>query len=124
MIRIVYTASPSFPATDQHPDAVRYQVGAYWVDVIGERPTLDEVERKLGVTGNAPILRQLEAIDRLAGGGRGLREFVLAQALVTDYLITSVPIPGADPFGTNTGIVKLRQLEQQAIALRAQLVPE
>jgi hypothetical protein len=43
-IRCVYSEEPSFPATDQHPDAVRYQVGGYWVDAIGGEPTLGEVE--------------------------------------------------------------------------------
>ena len=31
-IRVIYEAEPDFPA---HPDAVRYQVGDYWVDAIG-----------------------------------------------------------------------------------------
>lgn len=43
-IRIIYDKEPSFPATDQHPDAVRYKVGEYWVDAIGAAPTEEEVE--------------------------------------------------------------------------------
>ena len=45
MIRVVYhTAAPQFPATDQHPDAVRYKIGAYIVDAIGGPPTPEEVQ--------------------------------------------------------------------------------
>ena len=44
-IRAIYlNQAPDFPATDQHPDAVRYQVGTYWVDAVGGEPTLQEVE--------------------------------------------------------------------------------
>lgn len=35
---------PPFPATDQHPDAVRYLVGLYYVDAIGGEPTLAELQ--------------------------------------------------------------------------------
>lgn len=38
-IRVVYFAEPNFPATDQHPDAVRYFVGGKWVDAIDGEPT-------------------------------------------------------------------------------------
>jgi hypothetical protein len=46
-IRCIYTAEPSFPATDQHPDAVRYQVAGYWVDAIGGEPTQEEIDAVL-----------------------------------------------------------------------------
>lgn len=42
-IRTVYSEEPTFPATDQHPDAVRYEVAGYWVDAIGGEPTPEEV---------------------------------------------------------------------------------
>lgn len=42
-IRVVYTAEPSFPATDQHPDAVRYKIEDDWVDAIGGEPSPDEL---------------------------------------------------------------------------------
>lgn len=45
-IRCIYHEAPSFPASDQHPNAVRYTVGPYVVDAIGE-PTLAEVEALL-----------------------------------------------------------------------------
>ncbi len=47
MIKVVYSEEPGFPATDQHPDAVRYQVGEYIVDAIGKKPTMKEVEEFL-----------------------------------------------------------------------------
>lgn len=43
MIRVVYSEAPNFPATAQHPDAVRYKIGKWIVDAIG-KPTLAEVE--------------------------------------------------------------------------------
>lgn len=39
----VYVRQPSFPAADQHPDAMRYQVGGFWVDALDGEPTLGEV---------------------------------------------------------------------------------
>lgn len=39
----VYEAEPKFPATDQHPDAVRYFIDPYWVDAIGGEPSGAEV---------------------------------------------------------------------------------
>jgi hypothetical protein len=32
LIRVIYEAEPDFPV---HPDAVRYQVGEYWIDALG-----------------------------------------------------------------------------------------
>jgi len=46
-IRCIYSEEPKFPATDQHPDAVRYQVGANWVDAIGGEPTQAEIDAVL-----------------------------------------------------------------------------
>jgi hypothetical protein len=43
-IRTIYASEPPFPATDQHPNAVRYQVGAVWVDAIGGQPTQQEID--------------------------------------------------------------------------------
>lgn len=43
-IRCVYHGhEPEFPASDQHPDAVRYKVGQNYVDAIGGEPTAEEV---------------------------------------------------------------------------------
>lgn len=46
-IRCIYGAEPMFPATDQHPDAVRYVVSGYWVDAIGGEPTEADVAAAL-----------------------------------------------------------------------------
>jgi hypothetical protein len=49
-IRCVYSVEPPFPPTDQHPDALRYQVGGYFVDAIGGEPTVSEVAGVLGTS--------------------------------------------------------------------------
>lgn len=46
-IRTIYEEEPKFPATDQHPDAVRYRVGKHVVDAIGGEPTQEEVDAVL-----------------------------------------------------------------------------
>ena len=46
-IRMIHTAQPDSPATDQHPQAERYQIGPYWVDAVGGQPTQAEVAAKL-----------------------------------------------------------------------------
>lgn len=72
-IRVVYQgAPPVFPATDQHPDAVRYQVGPYWVDAIGGEPTLEQIEAMLNpqkATNAGPTVDDLRAL--IASHNRG-----------------------------------------------------
>jgi len=53
-IRVLYEKEPDFPATDQHPDAVRYKVGKWTVDAIGGEPTPGEV---LAVLNPPPRIR-------------------------------------------------------------------
>lgn len=60
-IRIVYSEEPNFPATDQHPDAVRYVVGPHIVDAIGGEPTLEEIEAVL----HPPVIEQPTIADIL-----------------------------------------------------------
>lgn len=43
-IRAIYADAPDFPASDQHPDAVRYQIGGLWVDAIGGQPSQAEID--------------------------------------------------------------------------------
>lgn len=62
-IRCIYTAAPKFPAADQHPDAVRYQVGALFVDAIGGQPTQAEIDAVLGTDAAALALKQRLADD-------------------------------------------------------------
>ena len=57
-IRTIYRAAPSFPATDQHPDAVRYPVGALWADAIGGQPTQAEIDSFLGQDASGLALKQ------------------------------------------------------------------
>ena len=47
LIRVIYEAEPDFPV---HPDAVRYQVGDYWIDALGGVPgaEVDQVLEDLG----------------------------------------------------------------------------
>jgi hypothetical protein len=51
LIRVIYEAEPDFPA---HPDAVRYQVGDYWIDALGgasgpgDQVPVDEILEDLG----------------------------------------------------------------------------
>lgn len=59
-IRCIYSVQPKFPATDQHPSAVRYQIGALWVDAIGGKPTQAEIDAVL----NPPVVP--DPADRLA----------------------------------------------------------
>lgn len=70
------------------------------------------------------IRAQLLELDRQTlAAVRGLREFILAQAQVTDFTAQggAVPIPNFQPFSSNVGIQRLAAAEAQAIALRAQL---
>lgn len=43
-ILCIYSEEPKFPATDQHPDAVRYKVGNNWVDATGGMPTQSDID--------------------------------------------------------------------------------
>lgn len=65
-IRTIYSAEPSFPATDQHPDAVRYRVGDYWVDAIDGEPTQDEIDAILNPA-QEPVRDPLAELDALRG---------------------------------------------------------
>lgn len=53
-IRCIYQQQPKFPATDQHPAAVRYQVGGLFVDAIGGQPTQAEIDAVLNPTAIPP----------------------------------------------------------------------
>lgn len=80
-IRVIYHPNPdgsrrqpNFPATDQHPNAVRYPFdhptfGLLTVDAIGGAPTLAEIDALLGVdaAGQAEQARKA-AIDAAISG--------------------------------------------------------
>lgn len=42
-ILVIYETEPKFPATDQHPDAVRYVVDGLVIDALGGQPTIEDV---------------------------------------------------------------------------------
>lgn len=83
MIRCVYETAPNFPATDQHPDAARYEVGSYIVDAVGGEPSLDEVQAFL----NPPqdIKAQILAIE--AGQHSVMREYALGSIEAGERLV-------------------------------------
>lgn len=78
-IRVVYEQEPKFPATDQHPDAVRYQVAGRWVDAVGGEPTEAEVLAILnppaaaesGAQKIARFLAENPDVDRMVSEAKG-----------------------------------------------------
>lgn len=64
-IRCIYTYEPAFPAIDQHPDAVRYKVGALWIDALGGQPTQAEIDAILSPTADDKGALAVDGIDRL-----------------------------------------------------------
>lgn len=60
--------APNFPATDQHPQAVRYPfdhptAGALNVDAVGAAPALAEINAMLGLDAPAQAVAQRVAAD-------------------------------------------------------------
>lgn len=55
-ILAVYTVEPNFPAVDQHPDASRYVIGAFWVDATIQEPSAGEVEAFMSPSPATPHL--------------------------------------------------------------------
>jgi hypothetical protein len=66
ILRVIYEDEPDFPPTVHHPDAVRYQVGDYWVDAVGGKPAEDEVDKILGELGALLYKRRSDERARLA----------------------------------------------------------
>lgn len=117
-IRCIYEQEPNFPATDQHPDAVRYCIGARWVDAVGGEPTPAEIDKMLGRDPRDAIKAQLAAIDATTGSVRWIRELALG---VNDIIVAlqAGPLPNLPSAGT--GMAKVQAVEDQAAALRKQL---
>jgi hypothetical protein len=65
-IRVIYEAEPDFPPTDQHPEAVRYQAGEYWVDAIGGAPALEELDKVLEDLGRLLYQERREQRETMA----------------------------------------------------------
>lgn len=61
-IYVIYESDPGFPATDQHPDAIRYIVEGKIVDAIGGPPSLAEIEAVLNPSKAARVRSHIEKI--------------------------------------------------------------
>lgn len=46
-LRIIYSEQPTCPVTDQHPSAVRYKIGNYWVDSVNGEPIAQQLTNVL-----------------------------------------------------------------------------
>jgi hypothetical protein len=66
IIRVIYEEEPDFPPTVHHPDAVRYQVGEYWVDAVGGEPAVGQIDADLGKLGRIVYQRRKEERAKLA----------------------------------------------------------
>lgn len=84
MIRCIYSnAAPPFPATDQHPDAVRYGPikfgsGVVFVDAIGGMPSEREITAVL-----SPAAAERTPLEKLN-----------AMGLTRDELLSIIKEPG------------------------------
>lgn len=95
-IRCVYAQLPKFPATDQHPDAVRYVIGSFWVDAIGGQPTQAEVDLFLNPPGPTQAELQAAAVTALDQGGSTIDILKLLKAkFVSDLAFRLAVAPGA-----------------------------
>lgn len=56
-ILVVYSEEPDFPPTDQQPDAKRSEVGEFWVDYLGPKPSIADIDSFLNPPG--PISKQV-----------------------------------------------------------------
>ena len=65
IIRMIYEAEPDFPPTDQHPEAVRYQVGEFWVDAVGA-PAGEALDQALENLGRVLYQERREQRERIA----------------------------------------------------------
>lgn len=86
MIRVIYTSEPRFPASDQHPDAVRYRVSGYWVDAIGGEPTPEDVAAVLAAS-------QPQAEDRLADLEQTIKRMAASGKISGDELADGLKRP-------------------------------
>lgn len=107
-IRAIYlTEEPTFPATDQHPDAVRYVIGGKWVDATGGEPTEAEVDAI--VSPNVSLTDQAALNAALAAEGSVFRGFVLVMLDEINLLRAAVQV-------LNTKTTTTPALAQRTIA--------
>lgn len=104
-IRCIYTALPSFPATDQAPGALRIQIGSLWVDYTGTTPIQADVDAILN-----PSNGQLTAIDQAAVNAILVSPGSVVRGLglvVLDIANGVIPIKTGAPLYTTTQLVSL-----------------
>lgn len=65
-LRVIYEAEPDFPPSAQHPDAVRYQVGEFWIDAVGAPPTAGELDKALADLGRVLYQARREEREEMA----------------------------------------------------------
>jgi len=82
MIRVIYEQEPKFPATDQHPDAVRYKIGSLWVDAMGGKPTQAEVDAILNpspVVGPRDPFAEINALKTILKSAKSFGDLATIQ---------------------------------------------
>lgn len=94
-IRCVYESEPNFPATDQHPSAVRYTVSGKFVDAIGGAPTAQEVQDFLNPPPPTPDQLEVLCQGYLNGGGGADPRKLFKAKLVSDLAFRLGVAPGA-----------------------------
>lgn len=87
-IRIIYTVEPNFPASDQHPDAVRYKVGDYIVDALDGEPTEKEVQTLLSLEAAKPRDPIVE-LDQLKAALEAKGEISEGDIAAAAFLVTN-----------------------------------
>lgn len=118
----VWTTKPPFAEEDLVAGEKIYRVGERWVVTDQGAPTAAQVDLVLGLDLASGIKAQLAAIDAKTGSVRWLRELALAFGDLTKQL-HDAGIAGVPDTSLNSGMVKVRAIEEQCIALRQQLAP-
>lgn len=100
-IRCIYSADPAFPATDQHPDAVRYVLthpmrGRLVVDALGGQPTLQEIDLVFSPPPPSATDLENDCLAALNGGAARIDVQKLMKAKVVSDLAFRLGVaPGA-----------------------------
>lgn len=114
----VWKTLPPFEMLIDDPEQI-YQVGDVWVltdDPDKATPEYVEAQSGVKISHNAAIDYQIMELERSAGGyNRGSREFMLGMALILNTYV-----PGVPDISTTPGMVKIKALDDQIKALRAQ----
>lgn len=93
-IRVVYTEEPSFPATDQHPNAVRYYV-------LADNTVVDKVKEGalvrcvVDVLDGPPTIEEVNAVLNPPAAPKMLSDGKLASLLVQQGVLTQAQVDAA-----------------------------